>query len=88
MNEPHELKSVAMIASKPEPLAPYTTRLTSEQFEALSRCAKGISLRFEAWAIVNALINGGYAEKNLGGVITLTAKGKAYVKMHAARRIP
>jgi uncharacterized protein YdaT len=86
MNETRELKSVATIAQRPELLAPFTTRLTAEQLEALSRCARGISLRFEAWSIVNALIDAGYAEKNLGGVITLTAKGKAYAWVHAPRK--
>jgi uncharacterized protein YdaT len=88
MTKSRELKSVAAIAHRAQAPAPFTTRLTSEQLEALRRCARGISLRFEAWEIVNALINGGYAEKNLGGVITLTAKGKDYVRMHAPQAKP
>ena len=63
-------------------IASFTTRLKAEQLEALRRCARGISLRFEAWAIVNALVDGGYAEKGLAGVITATAKGKEYVQAH------
>jgi uncharacterized protein YdaT len=57
--------------------------LTREQLETLSRCAKGISLRFEAWAIVNALVTGGYAEKGVAGVVTITAKGEEYLRTHA-----
>lgn len=57
----------------------FTTRLTSEQLDALRRCANGISLRFEAWAIVNALIAGGYVQAGIAGVITVTAKGEEYL---------
>jgi uncharacterized protein YdaT len=57
--------------------------LTGEQLEALRRCAKGISLRFEAWAIVNALVAGGYAEKGVGSIVTVTAKGEEYLRMYA-----
>jgi hypothetical protein len=61
----------------------FTTRLTREQLEALSRCAKGISLRFEARVIVNALVTGGYAENGVAGVVTMTAKGEEYLRTHA-----
>jgi hypothetical protein len=81
MTQPRALKSFP-IAYKSQSLASFTTRLTAEQLEALRRCAKGISLRFEAWAIVNALIDGGYAEKSVAGVVTVTAKGKAYLRTH------
>ena len=37
-------------------------RLTSEELEALRRCAKGLSMRFESWTIVNALVQGDYVE--------------------------
>ena len=60
-----------------------TTRLTSEQLEALTRCAKGISLRFDARVIVNALVAGGYAENGVAGVVTMTAKGEEYLRTHA-----
>jgi hypothetical protein len=59
-------------------------RLTREQLEALSRCAKGISLRFEAPEIVDALIAGGYAQKGVAGVVTVTAKGQQYLRTHAS----
>ena len=81
MTQRPALKSVP-IAHESQSLAPFKTRLTAEQLEALRRCARGISLRFEAWAIVNALVDGGYAEKGLAGVITATAKGKEYVQAH------
>jgi hypothetical protein len=57
-----------------------TSRLTREQLEALSRCAQGISLRFESSEIVDPLVAGGYAEKGVAGVITVTAKGREYVR--------
>jgi len=81
MTQPRALNSVP-IDPKSQSIASFTTRLTAEQLDALRRCARGISLRFEAWAIVNALVDGGYVEKDLGGGITLTAKGKAYVQTH------
>ena len=81
MTQPRALKSVP-IAHKSQSPASFTTRLTAQQLEALRRCAKGISVRFEAWAIVNALVDGGYAEKGVAGVVTATAKGKAYVRTH------
>ena len=60
------------------------THLTPEQLECLSRCAKGISVRFERWEIVDALIVGGYAEKNVAGTVTVTAKGQQYLRTHAS----
>jgi hypothetical protein len=67
-----------------ETLAGHTTRLTGEQLECLSRCAKGISLRFERLEIVDALVGGGYAEKGVAGVITVTIKGQQYLRTHAS----
>ncbi len=58
--------------------------MTSDQLERLSRCAKGISLRFEAPEIVDALVAGGYAEKGVAGVVTVTAKGHEYLRTHAS----
>jgi len=81
MAQRRALKSVP-VAHKSQSLASFTTRLTTEQLEALRRCAKGISLRFDAWPIVNALLDGGYVENGLGGRVTMTAKGRAYVRMH------
>jgi len=64
-------------------LASFTTRLTSEQLAALSRCARGISLRFESWEIVDALVAGGFVEKGVAGVVTMTANGQEYLRAHA-----
>ena len=77
------LKSVS-VAKPSETLAWVTTRLTNEQLERLSRCAKGISLRFESSEIVDALVAGGYAEKGVAGVVTVTAKGQQYLRTHAS----
>ena len=79
----HPLKSLS-IANPPEALALHTTHLTGEQLECLSRCAKGISLRFEASEIVDALIAGGYAEKGVASVVTVTAKGQQYLRTHTS----
>lgn len=52
----------------------FKTRLTGEQLDALSQCAKGISLRFEAESIVDALVVGGYVKRGVAGVITVTTE--------------
>ena len=70
-------------ADQSRSLVPIATRLTGEQLDALRRCAKGISLRFEASVIVNALVAGGYAEKSVAGVVTVTAKGEEYLRAYA-----
>jgi hypothetical protein len=72
------------VANPSETLALLTTHLTGEQLERLSRCAKGISLRFESSEIVDALVAGGYAEKGVAGVVTVTAKGQQYLRTHAS----
>jgi len=58
-------------------------RLTSEELEALRRCAKGLSMRFESWTIVNALVQGDYVEQGPANVVTITAKGKEYLQKNA-----
>lgn len=65
----------------PDPM-PFTTRLTPQQLSSLRECAKGISLRFEKEELVKALIAGGYAERNVVGVITVTEKGHNYLRAH------
>ncbi len=67
-----------------QPLVPFTTRLTDEQLECLRSCARGVSLRFEKSEIVNALVAGGYADKNVAGVVTVTAKGHQYLRKHGS----
>ena len=79
----HLPKSLS-IAKPSEALALHATRLTGEQLECLSRCAKGISLRFEASEFVDALILDGYAEKGVAGVVTVTVKGQQYLRTHAS----
>jgi len=64
-------------------LALHTTRLTAEQLACLSRCARGISIRFDGWEIVDALVAGGYAEQGVANVVTVTAKGQQYLQTHA-----
>ena len=81
MTQPRRLKSVPT-SHESQSLPSSTTRLTGEQLDALRRCAKGISLRFEAWPIVNALVDGGYAQAGLARVITVTAKGEEYLRSH------
>ena len=79
MTNNRQLKSLS-IAHASETLALHTTRLTAKQFECLSRCAKGISIRFEGSEIVDALVVGGYAENGVAGVVTVTAKGQQYLR--------
>lgn len=81
LNRP--LKSLP-IADQSESIASSTTRLTGEQLEVLSRCAEGISVRFEAPEIINALVVGGYAQKGVAGVVTVTARGQQYLQKHAS----
>ena len=71
------------MAKQPPSHASFTARLNAEQLEALRRCAKGNPLRFDAWPIVNALVDGGYAEMSAAGVVTITAKGEEYLRTHA-----
>lgn len=73
------------IAASSEAKAPLEKHLTGEQLEALSRCANGISLRFERSELVDALVDSGYAQKGVAGVITVTAEGRQYLRMHAPR---
>jgi hypothetical protein len=67
-----------------QPFASFKVHLTDEQVECLSRCAKGISLRFEASEIVDALVAGGYCEVGLARVVTMTATGHLYLQTHRA----
>jgi hypothetical protein len=48
----------------------------------LRECAKGISLRFEKAEVVSALVLGGYAERNVAGVVRVTPKGHEYLREH------
>jgi hypothetical protein len=54
-------------------------RLREEQVDALRACARGLSLRFEKWEIVNALLLAGFVEKNIVGVIRVTKEGQDYL---------
>jgi hypothetical protein len=67
-----------------EKTAPFRPRLTPEQFECLNRCAKGISVRFDRQELIDALLAGGYVEKGVAGVITVTARGQGYLRTHSA----
>jgi hypothetical protein len=81
MTQSRGLKSLR-IAYQSQSIAPLTPRLTGEQLEALRRCAKGVTLRFEAAETVNALVAGGYAEQGVAGVVTVTARGDEYLRAH------
>jgi len=70
------------IAYQSQSLASLTPRLTGEQLDALRRCAKGVTLRFEASETVNALVAGGYAEQGVAGVVTVTTRGEEYLRAH------
>ena len=79
----HSRKSLSF-ANPSQARTLHTKRLTDEALECLSRCARGISLRFERSEIVDALIAGGYAEKGVAGVVTVTAKGQQYLRTHTS----
>jgi superfamily II DNA or RNA helicase len=89
--DPHELKPVS-IANPTQSVESFTNRLTGEQLDCLSRCAKGNTLRFEAQEIVHAIVGAGYAQKSMGGIVTVTATGQQYLaalarKSRQARRL-
>jgi hypothetical protein len=50
----------------------------------LESVREGISVRFERWEIVDALMVGGYAEKGVAGTVTVTAKGQQYLRTHSS----
>jgi hypothetical protein len=81
MTQSHVRKSLP-IANPSEKVAMFTPRLTREQLECLSRCARGISIRFETSELVDALVAGGYAEQGVAGVVTVTGKGQEYLRTH------
>ena len=81
MKQPSVLRSLRA-TNKSQSFALFTTRLTGEQVAALSRCANGISLRFDASEIVDALVAVGYARKNVAGVVSVTPEGRRYLEMH------
>jgi hypothetical protein len=83
MTHDRALKSLPT-ANPSEKVALFTPRLTHEQLECLSRCARGISIRFERSDLVDALVAGGYAEQGVAGVVTVTAKGQEYLRTHAS----
>lgn len=68
------------IADASESFAMSAACLTHEQIECLQRCARGISLRFDAPEIVDALVAGGYAREGVARVVTMTANGIQYLQ--------
>jgi hypothetical protein len=70
-------------AESSEGVAPFKTRLTREQHECLSRCARGISVRFERSDLIDALVEAGYAEKGVAGVVTVTTRGREYLQQQS-----
>lgn len=83
MNE-NQLLNSALIGTPSGEVAPFRTHLTASQVQCLSRCAQGISIRFESSEIVNALIAGGYVKRGVAGVITVTGEGEQYLRTHAS----
>ena len=83
MTQNQALKPMS-IGDPTDKVALFTPRLTREQLECLSRCARGISIRFETSEIVDALVAGGYAEQGVAGVVTVTGKGQEYLRTHAS----
>jgi hypothetical protein len=82
MTHSRGLKSLRIAYQSQSP-APMTPRLTGEHLEALRRCARGVTLRFEALETVNALVAGGYAQQGVAGVVSVTARGEEYLRAHS-----
>jgi hypothetical protein len=82
MKRHHSLRTVSLVSAS-QAVAPFKPRLNREQLECLKRGARGITLRFERSELVDVLVAGGYAERGLAGVITLTPAGHEYLKTHA-----
>jgi hypothetical protein len=80
MTHDRALHSLSMAQS--ETPAFHTKRLSARQCECLRRCANGISIRFEASELVDALVVGGYVEEGVAGVVTVTARGREYLLTH------
>jgi len=78
----HSVVRSLRATNKSQSFALFTRRLTGEQVAALRRCAKGISLRFDAAEIVDALVAGGYASRNVAGVVSVTPEGRRYLQTH------
>ncbi len=78
--DPRRLRSIAN-----PPQESFTTRLTNEQLDCLSRCANGDTLRFEAQEIVDAIVAAGYAWKGVAGVVTVTVEGQQYLAASARK---
>lgn len=60
-------------------------QLTGEQRDCLTRCSNGLTLRFERSELVDPLIDNGYAERGLAGVVTVTARGQEYLKRYGSK---
>jgi hypothetical protein len=80
MDTSRQDRKPSALQSPLQPRKSVKTCLTGEQVEALRRLEKGISLRFESWAIVSALIDGGYVERGMANVIIITTSGKELVR--------
>jgi len=82
MTQDRSLKLISAIKPS-EKTAPFKPRLTPEQLECLSRCARGISVRFDRHELIDALLAGGYVERGVAGVVTVTARGQGYLRTHS-----
>jgi len=71
-----------LVLVKASDVATFKPRLNREQLECLRRGSRGISLRFERSELVDVLIAGGYVEKGLAGVVTVTPAGHEYLRTH------
>jgi hypothetical protein len=79
MNMPQRHASESTARRNALALVP-ATQLTSAQLECLPRCARGISLRFDEPADVDALVATGFVKQGIARVVTMTAKGLRYLQ--------
>ena len=63
---------------------PIALLLTEQQLDALRLCARGISLRFESYDVVNPLLTAGFVEKNVAGVVRVTKAGYEHLIVTAS----
>jgi hypothetical protein len=87
MTNSSALKAMPDVATTPT-FESHTALLTDEQLECLSRCAKGISLRFGASEMADTLVAAGYSKVGVAPVVTITAKGHLYLQIRRAASGP
>ena len=82
MKRERSLRPLSLVKDSKD-VAPFKPRLSAEQLECLRRGARGVTLRFERSELVDVLVEIGYAERGLAGVVTVTPAGHEFLKTHS-----